>query len=223
MTKKLFFEAMAKFLAGAGMVGLLLFLPAGTLSYAQGWLLMGILLIPMFCAGIFMMVKNPALLRSRLDSREKQTGQQLVIKLSGLLFLLGFASAGLCYRYDVGRFPSWVSIPGTVIFLASYGLYGEVLRENTWLSRTVEVQENQTVVDTGLYGLVRHPMYTVTIFLFLSIPLVLGSWISLLFFLPYPAVIVLRIRGEEALLEKELAGYRDYEKKVRWHLIPGIW
>ena len=131
--------------------------------------------------------------------------------------------AGLGFRFDVCRFPVWVSIPGTMMFLLSYGFYGETLRENTWLSRTVEVQENQTVVDTGLYGIVRHPMYTVTIFLFLSIPLVLGSWISLLFFLPYPAVIVLRIHGEEALLEKELGGYRDYEKKVRWHLIPGIW
>ena len=223
MTRKLFWTAVGKFLAGGLTVGLLLFLPAGSLQYREGWLLMGILLIPMFLAGLIMMVKNPDLLRKRLQAKESEKDQQLVIKLSGLMFLLGFGAAGLCRRFGVGRFPGWVTVLGTVLFLVSYCLYGEVLRENTYLSRTIQVQEHQKVIDTGLYGLVRHPMYAVTLVLFLSMPLVLGSWISLLFFLMYPFVIAVRIRNEEQVLLAGLPGYGDYRKKVRWRLIPGIW
>lgn len=223
MTKKLFVQALVKFFCGAVLVGLLIFLPAGTVGFFNGWLLMGLLFVPMFLAGIVMMVKNPSLLKSRLDAKEEQKDQDLVIKLSGIMFLAGFIVAGLDFRFGWSSLPKGVVIAGAVLFLFFYGLYAEVMRENTYLSRTIKVQENQRVVDTGLYGIVRHPMYSVTILLFLSMPIVLGSLYSFLIFLLYPFIIAKRIKGEEAFLEKELEGYGDYKKKVRYRLVPFVW
>ena len=223
MSTKLFLSAILKFTAGVILVGVLIFLPAGTLHYPQGWLLMGILFIPMFLAGLVMMAKNPALLKSRLNAKEKEREQSLVVKLSGLMFLCGFILAGLSFRFGWLMLPKWVSIVGAVLFLSSYALYAEVLRENTWLSRTIGVQEGQTVVSTGLYGVVRHPMYAVTLVLFLSMPLVLGSGLAFVVFLAYPAIIAKRIRNEEAVLARDLPGYTEYLKKVRWRLIPFVW
>ena len=223
MTAKLFVQAILKFTMGVVLVGLLIFLPAGTWNYPGGWLLMGILFVPMFLAGIVMMWKNPDLLRSRLNAREKQMEQSRVVKLSGLMFLGGFIVAGLDFRFGWLPLPKAVSMVGAAAFLIAYGLYGEVLRENTYLSRTIEVQENQKVIDTGLYGIVRHPMYSATVLLFLSMPLVLGSLISLVIFLAYPFLIAQRIKHEEAFLEKELAGYRAYKEKVKSRLIPYVW
>ncbi|MBO5213662.1 MAG: isoprenylcysteine carboxylmethyltransferase family protein [Clostridia bacterium] len=223
MTPKLFFQAIAKFLLGILLVGLLIFLPAGTFGFFNGWLLMGILFVPMFFAGIVMMFKNPELLKKRLNAKEKEKEQSLVIKLSGLTFLAGFTVAGLGFRFGWYTLPMGVVIVGTVIFLAAYLLYAEVLRENTYLSRTIEVQENQRVIDSGLYGVVRHPMYSATVLLFLSIPLVLGSVYSFVIFLTYPLIIAKRIKHEEAFLEQELDGYREYKEKVKYRLIPFIW
>ncbi len=223
MTIKLFFTAMTKFLLGVVLVGAFIFLPAGTLSFFGGWLLMGILFVPMFCAGIVMMFKNPELLKKRLSAKEKQKEQSLVIKLSGLMFLAGFIVAGLGVRFGWYALPTGASISAAVLFLIAYILYAEVLRENTFLSRTIEVQKNQTVIDTGLYGLVRHPMYSATLLLFLSMPLVLGSIYAFLVFLAYPFIIAKRIKNEEELLEKELVGYREYKQKVKYRLIPFIW
>ena len=223
MTRKLFFEAMLKYFAGIVLLVLLLFLPAGTFSYWNAWLLMGILFIPMLFAGILMMLKNPDLLRKRLNAKEKESEQSLVIKLSGMMFTLGFMMAGLSFRYQWLMLPNWVSWIAAVAFLLSYVLLGEVLRENTYLSRTIEVQENQTVIDTGLYGIVRHPMYSATIVLFLSMPLVLGSLLSFVVFLAYPAIIAKRIRNEEEVLEKELDGYVAYKKNVKYKVIPFLW
>ena len=223
MNRKLFFQAIAKFTLGVVLIGALIFLPAGTLQFPNGWLLMGILFVPMFCAGLVMMAKNPYLLEKRLDAREKEAEQSLVVKLSGLMFLAGFLLAGLDFRFGWLSLPGWVSIVATVLFLLSYVMYAEVLRENTFLSRTIEVQENQTVVDTGLYGIVRHPMYSATLILFLSMPLVLGSLISFVVFLAYPLIIAKRIRNEEQVLEAGLPGYKEYKQKVRWRLIPYIW
>ena len=223
MTKELFAQAIMKFTLGAVIVGLLIFLPAGTVAYWNGWLFMCILFVPMFCAGIAMMFKNPDLLRKRLDVREKQSEQQLVIKLSGLMFLCGFVCAGLNFRYGWMVLPNWVSQVAAGVFLFAYMIYAEVLRENAYLSRTIEVQKNQTVVDTGLYGVVRHPMYGATILLFLSMPLVLGSPISFVIFLAYPIIIAKRIENEEQVLEEELEGYTAYKRKVRYKMIPFLW
>lgn len=223
MTKKLFLQAIGKFLAGAVLVGVLIFLPAGTLSYFNGWLLMGILFIPMFFAGIVMMLRNPGLLKTRLNAKEKLSEQSLVIKLSGLMFFLGFIVAGLGVRFDWYLLPRGAALTAAGVFLLAYLLYGEVLRENTYLSRTIEVQEHQRVIDTGLYGFVRHPMYSATLLLFLSMPIVLGSLYSFLIFLAYPFIIAKRIQGEERFLEENLEGYRAYEQKVRYRLIPFIW
>lgn len=223
MTVKIFIQAIAKFLLGIVLVGVLLFLPAGTFSFFNGWLFMGILFVPMFLAGIIMMFKNPGLLKSRLNAKEKQQDQSLVVKLSGLMFLAGFIVAGLGVRFGWYTLPMPVVIVATILFLGAYILYAEVLRENTYLSRTIEVQENQKVIDTGLYGIVRHPMYSVTLILFLSMPLVLGSIYSFFIFLAYPFIIAKRIKGEEAFLEKELNGYREYKQKVKYRLIPYIW
>jgi len=223
LNKKLFTEAIIKFLAGVILIGLLLFLPAGTLHFPNGWLLMSILFIPMFGAGLVMLKKNPNLLRSRLDAKEKEKDQQTVVRLSGLMFLLGFLLAGLDFRFGWSRLPAWVPVSASGLFLLSYLLYAEVLRENTYLSRTIGVQEGQKVVDTGLYGIVRHPMYAVTLVLFLSMPLVLGSAPALIVFLLYPAIIVKRIRNEEQVLAKDLPGYAAYMKKVKYRLIPYIW
>ena len=223
MTVKLFFEAIIKFLLGVILTGVLIFLPAGTLCYLYGWILMGVLFIPMFLAGIVMMIKNPQLLAKRLSAKEKQKEQSVVVKLSGLMFVAGFVLAGLGVRFNWYILPMGVVIGGSVLFLASYILYAEVLRENTYLSRTIQVQENQKVIDTGLYGIVRHPMYSATLLLFLSIPLVLGSLYALAVFLLYPFIIAKRIKNEEKLLEAELKGYSEYKQKVKYRLIPFIW
>ncbi len=223
MTTRLFGQAILKFACGLILVGCLLFIPAGTLDYWQGWLFMAILFIPMFVAGLVLMKRAPDLLEKRLNARESQSSQALIIKLGGLMFIAGFIAAGLSARYGFLMFPDWVSWMGTVLFLAGYALYGEVLKENRWLSRTVEVQQGQKVVDTGLYGIVRHPMYMATILLFLSMPLVLGSALSFLIFLPYPLLIASRISNEEDVLEQGLDGYADYKHKVRYRIFPGIW
>ena len=220
---KLFIEAITKFLLGVILVGLLIFLPAGTISYVNGWIFMGILFVPMFFAGLVMIAKNPNLLRTRLNAKEKQKDQSLVVKLSGLMFLLGFIVAGLNYRFEWYVLSLRSSIIAAVVFLFAYILYAEVLRENAYLSRTIEVQENQKVIDTGLYGVVRHPMYSATILLFLSMPIVLGSIYSLIIFLVYPIIIAMRIKGEEEFLEKELEGYKEYKNKVKYRMIPFIW
>ena len=223
MTLKLFVSAITKFLLGVALVGLLIFLPAGSLSFWSGWLLMGILFIPMFFAGIIMMFKNPDLFKSRLSAKEIRKEQSLVVKLSGLMFVLGFIVAGLSFRFDWYILPKGVVIGAAVVFLVAYILYAEVLRENTYLSRTIEVKENQKVIDTGMYGIVRHPMYSVTLLLFLSMPLVLGSVYSFLIFLAYPFIIAKRIKDEEEFLEKELGGYAQYKQKVKYRLIPFVW
>lgn len=223
MNKKLFLQAIIKYLFGILLVGLLVFFPAGTVHFFQGWLFMGILFVPMFIAGIVMMVKNPKLLESRLNAKEKQMDQSMVVKLSGLMFLAGFIVAGLDFRFGWLTLPKGVSIGAAIVFLIAYVLYAEVLRENTYLSRTIEVQENQKVIDTGLYGIVRHPMYFATVLLFLAMPLVLGSLLSFVIFLVYPFLVAKRIKGEEAFLEQELAGYKEYKEKVRYRLIPFIW
>ena len=223
MNVKFFIEAMLKFACGVVLVGALIFLPAGTLDFWQGWLLMGILFVPMFIAGIVMMCKNPALLKSRLDAKEKQKEQNLVVKLSGLMFVAGFVLAGLNYRFEWFILPEWATWVGAGLFLTAYLLYAEVLRENAYLSRTIRVQENQKVVDTGLYGVVRHPMYSATVLLFLSMPIVLGSVHALAVFLVYPFIISVRIKHEEKFLEKELNGYSEYKQKVKYRLIPFIW
>ena len=211
MNMKLFIEAIIKFALGVLIIGALVFIPANTLSYWNGWLFMGLLFIPMFIAGIIMMIKSPELLKKRLNAKEKENEQKQVILLSGLMFLAGFIIAGLNYRFGWVLLPKSVEIVSSIIFIIAYILYAEVLRENVYLSRTIEVQENQKVVDTGLYGIVRHPMYAVTILLFLSMPLVLGSLISFAIFLVYPFIIAKRIKNEEDVLEKELVGYAEYK------------
>ncbi len=223
MTIKLFLRAMIKFTLGAVLVGLLLFLPAGTFHYPNAWLFMGVLLIPMFFAGIFMMVKNPKLLEKRLNAKEKEHEQGLVIKLSGLMFVAGFVLAALDFRFSWLPLPKAVSYTAVGIFLFAYLMYAEVMRENAYLSRTIAIQEGQKVIDTGLYGMVRHPMYSATVLLFLSIPFILGSLISCIAFLFYPFILAKRIKNEEKLLEAELDGYKEYKNKVKYRLIPFVW
>lgn len=223
MTLKLFVGAVGKFLLGAVLVGILIFLPAGSFYFFNGWLLMAVLFIPMFLAGIVMMIKNPGLLKKRLDAKEKEKEQQAVIKLSGVMFLLGFVIAGLGHRFHWFSLPRAAVIISAAVFLTAYILYAEVLRENAYLSRTVEVQEGQKVISDGLYGIVRHPMYSATLLLFLSMPLVLGSVFSFIIFLAYPFIIAKRIKNEEEILERELEGYREYKEKVKYRLIPFIW
>lgn len=223
MTRKLFVQAMTKFLLGVAAVGLLIFLPAGTLGFSQGWLLMGVLFVPMFLAGLFLMARDPDRLRRRLDAREKEMTQRSVLLLSGLMFIAAFLLAGLSFRFGWLRFPYWVSVLGTVLFLLGYGLYALVLKENAYLARTVKVEAGQKLVDTGLYGLVRHPMYAATLLLFLSMPLILGSLLSFLVMLAYPCLLVRRIRNEEEVLLRELPGYEAYRRRVRWRLIPFLW
>ena len=223
MSLKLFFQAIIKYLLGIIIVGALLFVPANSFNYWNGWLFMGILFIPMFGVGIILMIKNPELLRKRLDAKEKENKQKYIIVSSALMFLAGFVVAGLNYRFCWIKLPNTVVYTATIIFIVAYILYLEVLRENTYLSRAIEVQENQKVIDTGLYGIVRHPMYSVTILLFLAMPLVLGSIFSFIIFLIYPILIVKRIKNEEVVLEKELDGYVEYKKKVKYKLIPFIW
>jgi protein-S-isoprenylcysteine O-methyltransferase Ste14 len=223
MDLKLFTQAIFKFLGGLLIVGLLLFLPAGTFVWRQAWLLLGILFVPMFIAGLIMMKRAPDLLRKRLDAKEEEKEQKTVIVLSGLMFLAAFIVAGLNFRFRWIVLPVWVSWAAAVLFLLAYVLYAEVLRENVWLSRTVEVQENQKVVDTGLYGIVRHPMYMTTLLLFLSMPLVLGSVISFVIMLLYIPIIAKRIRNEEQVLEGGLEGYTEYKKRIRYKVIPFVW
>ncbi len=220
---KLAGRGIAFLLTGLLVIGLLLFLPAGTLHYPGGWLLIGVLFIPMLLMGAVMFVKAPALLQKRLQNKETQTAQKGVVVLSGLMFLAGFVVAGLDFRFGWVVLPKAVSVIAAVVFLAGYALYAEVLRENAYLSRTVEVQEGQKVIDTGLYGVVRHPMYAATLLMFLSMPLVLGSVIALVIFLIYPAVIAVRIRNEEQVLLEGLPGYDEYRKRVKYRLVPFIW
>ena len=223
MDKKLFFQALSKFLIGLVIICMLLFIPAGTLDYPNGWLFIALLFIPMFFAGIIMLFKSPGLLRKWLNAKESEDEQKTVILISGIMFLLAFILAGLNFRFGWFHLPSIVIIIASVIFLLAYIMYAEVLRENEYLSRTVEVSENQKVVDTGLYGLVRHPMYTSTIFLFLSMPLVLDSIFSFIVMLVYPIIIIFRIRNEEKVLENELVGYKEYKEKIKYKLIPYLW
>ena len=223
MNKKLFLKAISRYIMGVILVSILLLVPAGTIYYWNAWLFMGMLFIPMLIVGIILMFKNPMLLESRLDVKEKENEQKQVIVYSGLMFLLGFIIAGLNFRFSWSILPDIVIIISSILFLIAYSLYGEVLRENTYLSRTVGVQKNQKVIDTGLYGTVRHPMYAITIILFLTMPLILGSIISFIIFLMYPIIIVKRIKNEEEVLEKELKGYREYKKKVKYRLLPFIW
>ena len=219
----LFFQALTKFVFGLLLVGLLLFLPAGTFAYWQAWLFIGILFVPMFIAGIVLIVRQPELLRKRLDAKEQQLEQKWVVALSGLMFIAVFVVAGLSHRFGWYMLPDWAVFVATVVFLAAYALYAEVMRENVWLSRTIEVQENQQVVSTGLYGIVRHPMYSATLLLFLSMPLVLASPWSFAIMLLYIPIIALRIRNEEQVLERELKGYTEYKQRVKYKLIPFIW
>ena len=223
MSLKLFLQAIFKILIGILIVGALLFVPAGTFEYYNEWLFMGLLFIPMFIAGIIMMIKNPELLKKRLNAKEKESKQKVVILLSAIMFITGFIIAGLNYKYNWFVLPKTAVIIASVIFVISYLIYAEVLRENEYLSRTIEVQDNQKVIDTGLYGIVRHPMYAATIFLFLSMPLILGSIISFVIFLIYPFIIGIRIRNEEKVLEKDLEGYKEYKEKVKYKMIPFIW
>ena len=220
---RLFLQAVGKFLLGVLLVGLLLFLPAGSLRYWQGWLLMGILFVPMFCVGLVMMVKNPELLQKRLNAKEEEKDQKTVVKLSGLLFIAAFVVAGLNWRFGWCVLPDWAVWAAAGLFLVCYLLYAEVLRENTYLSRTIEVQENQKVIDTGLYGVVRHPMYMATTVLFLAMPLVLASLVSFLIMLLYIPLIAKRIKNEEMVLEEGLEGYKEYKQRVKYKVIPFIW
>ena len=220
---KLVAEALIKFTCGLLLVGLLIFLPAGTLSYTYGWLFVGLLFIPMLIAGFIMLAKSPEFLKKRLDAKEKQSAQKGVVALSGLMFIAGFVVAGLDYRFGWSAMPTWVVVTASVLFLIAYALYAEVMRENAYLSRTIKVEEGQKVVDTGLYGIVRHPMYAVTILLFIMIPLILGSWYALIVFAFYPVIIIVRLTDEEKLLTKELPGYAEYKQKVKYRIIPFIW
>ena len=223
MDTKLFRQALIKFAAGLLLVGVLLFIPAGSLKYWQAWLLICILFIPMFIAGLIMMKTSPELLRKRLNAREEEGEQKEVVLFSGLMFLAAFVLAGFNWRFGWIPLPKAVSYIAAVVFLLAYALYAQVLRENEYLSRTIEVQENQRVIDTGLYGIVRHPMYMSTVFLFLSMPLVLGSLLSFVIMLAYIPIIAKRIRNEEKVLEEGLKGYREYKNKVRYKVIPFIW
>ncbi len=223
MSKALFIRAISRFAAGLLLVSGLLFIPAGTWNYPQGWLLIGILFVPMFLAGLVMMKKNPELLKKRLSVKEEESEQRQVILFSGIMFLAAFIAAGLSYRCHWLMLPVPVSVVAAIVFMAAYALYAEVLRENTYLSRTVEVQENQKMIDTGLYGIVRHPMYMATVFLFLAMPLVLGSVISFVIMLLYIPIIIKRIRNEELVLAEGLAGYRQYMEKVKYRLVPFVW
>ena len=223
MRKNLAARAVSKYLAGLVMVALLLFVPAGSLAYPNGWLFISLLFIPMLVLGFVLLFKAPELLEKRLNAKEEQGEQRKVVGLSALLFLAGFMTAALDFRFGWSQLPGWLVLAASAVLLLSYGMYAEVMRENAYLSRTVEIQENQKVIDTGLYGIIRHPMYTSTILLFLSIPLVLGSGIAFLLFLVYPVLIAKRIRNEEQVLEEGLAGYREYKQKVKYRLIPFIW
>lgn len=220
---KLVINALTKFLIGAALLGMLIFLPAGTIEYFGGWIFIGVLFVPMLIMGIVMLIKSPALLEKRLDGKEKRSGQKGVVALSGLMFLGGFILSALDFRFAWSNVPIWLTVISAVLFLIGYALYAEVMRENAYLSRTIEVQEGQKVISTGLYGIVRHPMYLATLLMFLPVPLILGSFWGLIPFALYPVVIIARIVDEEKLLEQELDGYKEYKSKVKYRLIPFIW
>lgn len=223
MNKALLVQALVKFIAGIVLISMLLFLPAGSFAYWQGWVLIGVLFIPMFIAGIIMLIKSPDLLRKRLNAKEKENEQKTVVALSGLLFITSFITAGLSWRFDWWMMPDWSIWVSAVVFIVSYLIYAEVLRENEYLSRTIEVQEGQKVIDTGLYGIVRHPMYMATVLLFLSMPLVLGCPVSFFIMLGYIPLIGKRIRNEEEVMENSLEGYKEYKTRVRYKMIPFVW
>ena len=220
---RLIISGLVKLLSGIALIGLLLFLPAGTWQYWQAWLLITLLFVPMTCMGIWLLISMPDLLAKRLNNKEKEQTQKHVVALSGLMFIGGFVVCGLDHRFAWSNVPIWLTIIASVVFLVGYALYAEVLRENAYLSRTIEVQENQQLIDTGLYGIVRHPMYTATLLMFLSMPVVLGSAWALIIFAIYPILIIRRIYNEEQVLAAGLSGYTDYQQRVRWRLIPGIW
>ncbi len=220
---KLLLNALTKYICGMAMVGLLIFLPAGTLAYSCGWLLVGLLFGPMLIAGFVMLFRSPEFLKKRLEAKEKQTTQKAVLALSGMMFIGGFVVAGLDFRHGWSQVPDWVVVTASVLFLVAYALYAEVMRENAYLSRTVKVEAGQKVVDTGLYAIVRHPMYGVTVLLFLMIPLILGSWYALVVFAFYPVIIIVRLKDEEELLTAELPGYAQYKQKVKYRMIPFVW
>ncbi len=220
---KLFLQAVSKFIIGLLLLGLFIFLPAGTLRFTGGWLFLGLLFVPMVFLGVFLFIKAPELLKKRLNNKEKESAQKGVTAFSALIFVAGFILAGLDFRFGWTNVPTWAVIVAAIVFLISYALYAEVMRENAYLSRTIEIQEDQKVIDTGLYGIVRHPMYAVTVFLFLSVPIILGSWISFAVFVFYPVLLVVRILNEEKVLEAGLDGYADYKKKVKYRLIPFVW
>lgn len=223
MTKKLFIQAIGKFIFGVILLGVLVFVPAGTINYPNGWLLITVLFFPMFVAGLVMMFKNPELLKKRLNAKEEEKEQKTVVALSGAMFAAAFVAAGLSFRFKWLVLPKWAVMIGTIVFLLAYAMYAEVLRENTYLSRTVEVQENQKVIDTGLYGIVRHPMYSATLFLFLSMGIILGSLISCAILLLYIPIIAKRIKNEEKVLEEGLEGYSEYKTRVKFKVIPFVW
>ena len=216
-------SAGVKLLMGLVLVGLLIFLPAGTLCFFNGWLLVAVLFVPMFIAGVVMAVCSPQLLKKRLNTKEKESEQKSVVAMSGIMFIAAFVVAGLNYRYVWTVMPSWAVWSAVALFLLSYAMYAEVMRENAYLSRTIEVQEGQTVIETGLYGIVRHPMYSATILLFLSMPLVLGSLPSFVIMLVYIPLIVKRIKNEEKVLLAGLDGYEAYCGKVKYRLLPFVW
>ena len=220
---KLLLKALIKFLVGLGLVALLLFLPAGTFDYRGAWLFIGLLFVPILILGAVLLVRAPKLLEKRLSAKEKESTQKGVVAVSGLLFVAGFVVAGLDVRYGWTTVPAWATILASTVLLISYGAYAEVMRENAYLSRTIEVQDGQKVIDTGLYGIVRHPMYAATVGLFLAIPVVLGSWWSLLCFAPYPVILAVRIDNEEKILARDLPGYTDYQKRVKYRMIPFVW
>ncbi|MBR2486305.1 MAG: isoprenylcysteine carboxylmethyltransferase family protein [Paludibacteraceae bacterium] len=220
---QLSFSALSKLVVGLGIIGLLLFLPAGSWHYWHAWLLIALLFIPMMCMGIWLLLSSPELLSKRLNNKEKEQTQKHVVTLSGLMFIGGFLLCGFDYRFAWSQVPVWVVVTASVSFLIGYILYAEVLRENAYLSRTIEVQDDQQLIDTGLYGIVRHPMYTATLLMFLSMPLILGSWWALALFAIYPLLIIKRIRNEEQVLTSGLEGYADYQQRVRWRLIPWVW
>lgn len=220
---KLIFSALIKYLFGLLLVGLLLFLPAGTLCYTDGWVFIALLFIPILILGVVLLLKAPELLKKRLDGKEKEATQKGVVAFSAVIFLCGFITAGFDFRFGLSNIPTAVKIIAAVLFLASYLLYAEIMRENAYLSRTVKVEENQTVVDTGLYGIVRHPMYAATVLMFLMMPIILGSWISFCVFLFYPILIAIRIKNEEKVLTAELNGYVEYKQRVKYRLLPFLW
>lgn len=220
---KLLMNALVKFIIGVLFVGALLFLPAGTLNYNGGLIFLILLFVPIFIMGIILLIKSPELLKNRLDGKEKESAQKWVVAVSGIIFLCGFVIAGLDFRFSLTVVPKTIVIMASVLFLISYGLYAEVMRENAYLSRTIKVVKNQKVIDTGLYGIVRHPMYMATILMFLMIPLILGSWVSFAIFLAYPVVIAFRINNEEKVLSEQLPGYIEYKNKVKYKILPLIW